>query len=150
MSSSALDKLSASVDTALIGQYVPQSMQTVLSLYTYGRWWTWYGVLFFLFVLVAGVQFVRLKASGRTMLETACWIGFFNASVDTYLSFEIWSSTREALSMALQSMGGGHSTYLDPVAFFLIVLGFFIWIIPAAGLIFYLRRPIVRQTVSLA
>lgn len=150
VSSSALDRLNARFDTSLITQYVPQSMQTVLEFYAYSRWWTWYGILFFLFVLVAGGQFVRLKASGRLMLEIACWIGLFNAAVDTFLSYKIWASTQETLSMALRSMGGGHSAYLDPVGFFLIILGLFIWIIPSVGLIFYLRRPIIRQIVSLA
>ncbi|HCA80274.1 MAG TPA: hypothetical protein DEP53_11140 [Bacteroidetes bacterium] len=148
LTTSALDALNMSFDSPVFAQYIPQSMKSMLDLYTYSRWWTWYGVLYFAFVLAAGVQFVRLRAWGRSALEAACWIGLMNALVDTILSYEIWSSMQEAYNVVLRSMGGVHSTYLNPLGFFTIVLGFFLWVIPAVALIVYLRRPVIRQTIS--
>jgi hypothetical protein len=147
---SALDALNMSFDSPVFAQYVPQSMKSMLDLYTYSRWWTWYAVLYFAFVLAAGVQFVRLRSWGRSALEAACWIGIMNALVDTFLSYEIWSNMQETFNMVLRSMGGVHSSYLNPLGFFTIVLGFFLWVIPAVGLIIYLRKPVIRQTVSLS
>jgi hypothetical protein len=120
----------------------------MLELYTYSRWWTWYGIAYFAFALVAGVQFVRLRSWGRTALEVACWIGLMNAVIDTFLSYEIWSRAQEAFNVVLHSMGGVHSTYLNPLGFFTIVLGFILWVIPAIGLILYLRKSVIRQIVS--
>jgi hypothetical protein len=146
---SVLDLVEVKLDSPLIAQFVPESMKKMIDLYAYSRWWTWYGIVFFAFVFVAGIQFVRLRAWGRKAMEIACWLGIANAFVDTFLSYQIWSMTQETLTTALRAMGGGHSAYVNPLGFFLIILGFLLWIIPSAGLIIYLRRPIIKQFVSL-
>jgi hypothetical protein len=150
ITTSALGALDLNFNSPVFSQYVPQSLKSMLDLYTYSRWWTWYGVLYFGFVLVAGVQFVRLRGWGRSALEVACWIGIANALVDTYLSYEIWSGMQDAFNIVLRSMGGAHSSYLNPLGFFMIVLGFLLWVVPSIALVMYLRRPIIRQTVSLS
>lgn len=133
----------------LVSQYFPQSMKQVMDLYRYSRWWTGYGILFFGFALVAGVQFLRLRAWGRKALEIACWIGLVNAVVDSALSFLIWKNMQETLSMALRGLGGGQYSYVNSLGFFTIIVGFFLWIIPSAGMIIYLRRPKIVQAASL-
>jgi hypothetical protein len=140
---------SFNLDASLVSQYVPQGMKKVMDLYSYSRVWTWYGIMFFGFTLVAGVQFVRLRAWGRKALETVCWVGMFNALVDTALSFFIWKNMQDTLSMVMRGAGGSQYSFINPLGFFTIVLGFFLWIIPSVGMVIYLRRPIIRQTVSL-
>lgn len=149
VTTSALDALNVNFNSPVFAQFVPDSLKSMLDLYTYSRWWTWYGILYFAFVLVAGVQFVRLRTWGRQALEASCWIGLMNALVDTFLSYEIWSGMQETFNVVLRSMGGVHSSYLNPLGFFTIMLGFLLWVIPSIGLIIYLRRPVIRQAVSL-
>jgi hypothetical protein len=120
-----------------------------MDLYSYSRIWTWYGILFFVFALVAGVQFVRLRAWGRKALEIVCWVGIFNALADTLLSFLIWKNMQDTLAMVMRGMGGSQYSFINPLGFFTIILGFFLWIIPSVGMVFYLRRPVIRQAVSL-
>jgi hypothetical protein len=138
-----IDTLDLNINMPMVSQYVPQSMKKVFDLYRYSRWWTGYGILFFGFVLVAGIQFLRFRAWGRKALEAACWIGLVNALVDTALS------RQDALSMALQGMGGGQTSYINLLGFFTIVVDILLWIIPSVGMILYLRRPAIRQSASL-
>jgi len=149
LSYSMLDTLDLNMNMPLVSQYVPQSMKKVIDLYRYSRWWTGYGIVFFGFVLVAGVQFLRLRAWGRQALEIACWIGLLNAVVDSALSYLIWKNMQDTLSIALRGLGGGQYSYINPLGLFTIVVGFILWIVPSAGMIFYLRRPSIRQSVSL-
>ena len=149
LSYSVLNSLDMNQNMPMLSQYVPQSMQKVISLYRYSRWWTGYGLAFFVFVLIAGMQFLRLRAWGRKALEISCWIGLFNAFVDSVLSYMIWSNMQDTLSMVMRGLGGGQSSYINPLGFFTIVLGFFLWIIPSAAMIVYLRRPNIREAVSL-
>jgi len=62
LSYSMFDSLDQSLTTPLLSQLLPQSMKKVVDLYRYSRWWTAYGIFYFAFVLVAGVQFLRLHA----------------------------------------------------------------------------------------
>ncbi|MEK6755294.1 MAG: hypothetical protein AABZ02_03985, partial [Bacteroidota bacterium] len=112
-------------------------------------WWTAYGIVYFLFVLVAGIQFLRMRAWGRSALETACWVGLLNAVIDTLLSYMIWQNMQETMSMVLKGLGGGQYAYLNPLGYIAIVAGFFLWVVPCGGMIVFLRRPKVRETVSL-
>ncbi len=149
LSYTMLDTLNLNMNMPLVSQYVPQSMKKVIDLYRYSKWWTGYGILYFGFVLMAGVQFLRLQAWGRRALEIACWIGMVNAVVDTALSYLIWKNMQDTLSMALRGLGGGQYSYMNPVGLVTIVLGFSLWILPSMGMIVYLRRPSIRQTVNL-
>jgi hypothetical protein len=144
-----LDTLSLNGTMPLLSQYVPQSMKKVLDVYSYSRWWTGFGILYFGFVLFAAVQFLRLQAWGRKALEIACWVGMFNAFVDAALSYVIWKNTQEAFSTALRELGGGQYSYLNPLGLLTIIVGFFLWIVPSAGMIMYLRRPTIRQAANL-
>ena len=149
VSYSMLDTLDLNVNIPMMSQYLPQSMKKVIDLYRYSRWWTAYGMVFFGFVLVAGVQFLRLRAWGRRALEIACWIGMVNAVVDSALSYLIWKNMQDTLSMALSGLGGGQYSNMNPLGLFTIVVGFILWIVPSAGVIIYLRRPSIRRSVSL-
>ncbi len=149
LSYSMLDTLDLNSTMPLVSQLVTQSMKKVIDLYRYSRWWTWYGILFFGFVLVAAVQFLRLRAWGRRALEIACWIGLINSVVDSALSYLIWKNMQETLSMAMRGLGGGQYSYINPLGIVTIVVGFFLWIIPSAGMIIYLRRPAIRQAACL-
>jgi hypothetical protein len=137
------------LNSPLLAPYMPQAMKKVMDLYRYSRMWTVYGIFYFLFVLVAGVQFLRLRAWGRAAMEAACWIGFLNAVVDTLLSYLMWRNMQETLSAVLRGLGGGQYSYLNPIGFFTIVAGFFLWVIPCGLMIVFLRRPKIRESVSL-
>jgi len=139
---------SFNLDSAMLNQYIPQGMKKVMDLYSYSQIWTWYGIVFFGFALAAGIQFVRLRAWGRKALEIVCWVGIFNALADTALSFLIWKNMQDTLSMVMRGMGTSQYSFINPLGFFMIVLGFFLWIIPSVGMVIYLRRPIIRQTVN--
>jgi hypothetical protein len=147
LSFNTLDSLN--LDASMLSQYVPQGMKKVMDLYSYSRVWTCYGILFFGFALFAGIQFVRLRARGRKALEIVCWVGMFNAFVDTALSFIIWKNMQDTLSMIMRGAGGSQYSFINPLGFFTIVLGFFLWIIPSVGMVIYLRRPVIRQAVNL-
>ena len=140
---------SLNLDASMLSQYVPQGMKKVMDLYSYSRVWTGYGILFFGFALFAGIQFVRLSALGRKALEIVCWVGIFNAFVDTTLSFLIWKNMQDTLSMLMRGTGGSQYAFINPLGFFTIVLGFFLWIIPSVGMVIYLRRPVIKQAVNL-
>lgn len=148
LSYSMFNSADLGLNSPLLSQYIPQSMKRVFDLYQYSRWWTWYGIFFFIFVLIAAAQFLRLKAWGRKAFEIACWIGLFNGFVDTALSYWIWKNMQESLSIVLRGIGGGQYSYINPLGLFTIVVGFFLWIIPSVGIIVYLRRPAIRQAVS--
>jgi hypothetical protein len=149
LSYSMLGSGDLNLSTPLLSQYIPESMRRVLDLYRYSHWWTWYGIFFFCFVLIAAVQFLRLKAWGRTAFEVACWIGLFNGVVDTALSYWIWKDVQESLSLVLRGLGGGQYSSINPLGLFAIVVGFLLWIIPSIGIIVYLRKPAIRQAASL-
>jgi hypothetical protein len=138
---SMFDSLDMNLSTPLLSQVLPQSMKKVVDLYRYSRWWTGYGLFYFVFVLVAGIQFLRL--------EVSCWIALLNALVDTFLSYAIWKNMQETLSMALRGLGGGQYSSIDLLGLSTIVVGFFLWIVPSAAMIVYLRRPKIIQAVSL-
>jgi hypothetical protein len=140
---------SFNLDSSIVSQYIPQGIKKVTDLYSYSRVWTWYGILFFAFTLVAGFQFVRLRAWGRKALEIVCWVGILNAVTDTTLSWLIWKNMQDTLSMIMRGAGGSQYTFVNPLGFFMIVLGFFMWIIPSVGMIVYLRRPAIRQAANL-
>ena len=149
LSYTMLDTLDLNQTLPLVSQYVPQSMKKVMDLYRYSRWWTGYGLVFFGFVLVAGIQFVRLRAWGRKALEIASWIGLINAVIDSALSYLMWKNMQDTLAMVLQGLGGGQYSYINPLGFLTIVVGFFLWMIPSLAMIVYLRRPAVRQAAGL-
>jgi hypothetical protein len=122
LSFSAYDTLG--LNSPLLAPYLPQAMKKVTDLYRYSRIWTAYGIFYFMFVLFAGIQFLRLRAWGRTAMEAACWIGLLNAIVDTLLSYTTWHNMQEMLSAVLRDLGGGQYSYLNPIGFFTIIAGF--------------------------
>jgi hypothetical protein len=147
LSFSAYDTLG--LNSPLLAPYLPQAMKKVTDLYRYSRIWTAYGIFYFMFVLFAGIQFLRLRAWGRAAMEAACWIGLLNAVVDTLLSYAMWHNMQETLSEVLRGLGGGQYSYLNPIGFFTIIAGFFLWVIPCGLMIVYLRRPKIREAVKL-
>jgi hypothetical protein len=147
LSYNSLDSLN--MDASLVSQYVPDGAKKVMSLYSYGRIWNIYSIFFFGAALLAGFQFARLKAWGRKALGIVCWVGVFNAFVETMLSFVIWKNMQDTLSMVMRGAGGSHYSFINPLGFITIVVGFLLWIIPSVAMIFYLRRPAVRQAVNL-
>jgi hypothetical protein len=140
---------SFNLDASILSQYVPQGAKKVMDMYSYSRIWTFYGIVFFGFALVAGIQFVRLRAWGRKALEIVCWVGIFNALADTTLSYMIWSNMQDTLSMVMRGTGGSQYAFINPLGFITIVLGFFLWIIPSIGMVLYLRRAAIREAVKL-
>lgn len=133
----------------LLSQYVSASLRAVLELYRYTWWWTLYGILYFAFVLVAGIQFVQLKAWGRKALEVACWVGFVNALIDTTLGYLIWSKTQEAFSEVLRGLGGNQYSFINQAGLASIFVGLVLWVVPCGGLIVFLKKQSVREAVHL-
>jgi hypothetical protein len=140
---------SFNIDPSMLSQYIPQGARKVMDLYSYSRVWTCYGIVFFGCTLVAGYQFVRLRAWGRKALEILCWVGVLNALIDTALSFLMWKNMQDTLSMVMRGAGGSQYSFVNPLGLFAIILSLFLWIIPSIGMVIYLRRPAIRQAASL-
>jgi hypothetical protein len=113
-------------------------MESFTELFQYNLMWSIYTILYFFVVLVGAIQFVRLRAIGRTILEIACWVGIVNACVDSLLSYIFWKNIQTALSSVMGTMGMSLG-YINPLGMITIIIGFFLWIIPSIGMILYLR-----------
>ncbi len=116
---------------------------SMMDLFQYSRVWSVYTILYFSFVLVGALQFLRFRALGRTILEIACWVGILNACADSLLGYILWKNMEAAFSAVMRNMGMGLGN-LNPLGMVTIVLGFFLWIIPSIGMIVYLRSPKLR------
>ena len=115
-------------------------MKSVTDLFQFNRVWSVYTIFYFSVVLAGAIQFVRLQAIGRTILEIACWVGIANACVDSLLSYILWKNMQAALSTVMGTMGMSLG-YINPLGMTTIIIGFFLWIIPSIGMILYLRSP---------
>jgi hypothetical protein len=116
-------------------------------LFLYNRIWTVYSIMYFVFVFVGAIYFVRFRAIGRTMLEIACWIGLVNACMDSLLSYAFLRQMNAVMSAVTSSMGVGLGS-LNPLGIVTIIAGFFLWIIPSFGMIMYLRRPKLKELLK--
>jgi hypothetical protein len=117
-----------------------KGMDGMTDLFQYSRLWSIYMILYFLYVFVGSIQFIRFQAIGRMILEIACWVGIVNGCIDSFLSFILWKQMQAALSNVTGTMGIGLGN-LNPLGMATIILGFFLWIIPTIGMIVYLRKP---------
>ncbi len=136
-------------DTTTMDQYstlfsaFPQArkeMDSLADLFAYNRLWSIYSIVYFSFVLIGAIQFVRFRKTGLLLLRIACWIGLANACLDSFISYIFMEHMNAALSSVSQMVGGGignHNTF----GMAAILGGFILWIVPTIGMIFYLRRP---------
>jgi hypothetical protein len=122
-------------------------MESFTELFQYNLMWSIYTILYFFVVLVGAIQFVRLRAIGRTILEIACWVGIVNACVDSLLSYIFWKNIQTALSSVMGTMGMSLG-YINPLGMITIIIGFFLWIIPSIGMILYLRSPKIKALMK--
>jgi hypothetical protein len=120
------------------------SIQSLMEMFQYTRAWSLYTIVYFAVVLLGAIRFVRFHAVGRIILEIAGWVGLLNACVDTALSYMIWKNMQAMMSavVGLMGMRGGD---LNPLGIATIIAGFFFWIVPASGMIVYLRKPKLRE-----
>lgn len=123
------------------------SMESVTELFQYNRIWSIYSILYFLVVLSGAIQFIRFHAIGRTILEIACWVGMVNACADSLLSYILWKNMQAALANVMGTMGMSLG-YINPLGIITIIIGFFFWIIPSIGMIFYLRNPKIKAIME--
>jgi hypothetical protein len=134
----------------MVFQMIPQGkngMDAITDLNQYSRMWSVYTIIYFWFVFFGSMQFIRLQAIGRMMLEIACWIGMVNACIDSFLSFILWEQMQTALSNATGTLGISLGN-LNPLGMTTIILGFFLWIIPSIGMVLYLRKPALRMLMK--
>lgn len=129
------------------GGRVPSSLTLLLDLNRYTQYWLIYGVVYFSFVLVAALQFLRLKAWGRKALESACWIGIINGLADTAFSYYSWNAMKSAMGDLIGQYGGGMSG-VHQLGLAAMFVGLVLWIVPCVGLIIFVRRPSVKQAVN--
>ncbi len=122
-------------------------MESVNELLQYNRIWSIYTILYFFVVLAGAIQFVRVRAIGRTILESACWVGIVNAFVDSLLSYILWKNMQEALSKVTGTMGMSLE-YINPLGIITIILGFFLWVVPSIGMILYFRSPKIKTIMK--
>ncbi len=111
------------------------------------RLWSVYSLVYFLFVFVGSLEFLRFKARGRLILEVACWAGILNACIDCLRSYYFWKQMQAVLSSVSGLLGTSART-LVPLGTATIVLSFLLWIIPAFGLLFYLRSAALRASMK--
>ena len=134
----------------MVIQMIPQAkggMDAMMDLFLYSRIWSVYTILYFSFVFVGAIYFVRFHAVGRKILEIACWVGMGNACIDSYVSFHLWKQMESALSNVTGLMGVGLAN-LNPLGMATILFGFFLWIIPTFGMVVYLRRPTLKALMK--
>jgi len=143
-------------DTSTMDQYstllsaFPQArkeMDSLKDLFAYNRLWSIYSIFYFLFVLIGAIQFVRFRKTGLLLLRIACWIGLVNACLDSFISYIFMEHMNTALSSASRMMGSGIGN-LNTFGMAAILGGFFLWIIPTIGMIFYLRRPKLAELMK--
>ncbi len=108
----------------------------------YNRVWPLYSILYFTFALAGGILFVQFRALGRKILEILFWVGLVNAAVDSIAGYVFWHDTQALLS-GLTGGAGLPLAQLNTLGLGAIIVGFFLWVIPSAGMIAYLRRPSV-------
>jgi hypothetical protein len=109
----------------------------------YSRIWSVYSLLYFLFVFVGSIKFIRFQAIGRMILEIACWIGMVNACTDSCMSYILWKNLQAALSTVTGATGIGLGN-LHALGVLTIILGFILWIMPTTIMIVYLRKPALK------
>ncbi len=126
---------------------VRNGMESVTQMIQYNRVWSIYTILYFIFIFVGAIQFIRCHSIGRTILEVACWFGMVNACVDSLLSYILWEKMQAALSSVMGAIEMGLG-YINPLGIFTIILGFLLWIIPSIGMILYLRSPKIRAIMK--
>lgn len=143
-SSAALEELIPS--SLFLNGQAPPSLQAVLDVYELGRYWMMFTTLFFVFVLVAALQFLRLRSWGRQALEAACWIGIMGGVVDAVFSYSSWNAMRIAMSDLMGQYGGGlaGAQQLGVVS---ILLGFLLWGIPCVALMVFVRSAAAKQAM---
>jgi hypothetical protein len=112
----------------------------IAEMFQYSRIWSVYSILYFVYVFIGSIQFIRFKAIGRMILEIACWVGLMNACIDSFISYMLLKQMQAMLSTVTGIMGMGLGN-LNPLGMATIILGFFLWIIPMIGMIVYLRKP---------
>jgi hypothetical protein len=126
---------------------VRNGMESMTQMIQYNRIWSIYTIMYFIFIFVGAIQFIRCQSIGRTILEIACWIGMINACVDSLLSYILWENMQAALSSVMGTMGMSLG-YINPLGMITIILGFFLWIIPSIGMILYLRSPKIKANMK--
>jgi hypothetical protein len=134
----------------IVFNMIPQaksSMDIMTDMFQYSHIWSVYMILYFSFVFVGSTLFIRFQATGRMILEIACWVGMMNACIDSFLSFVLWKNMHAALSSVTGTMGMNLGD-LYPISIITIILGFFSWIIPTIGMIVYLRKPALKALMK--
>lgn len=144
--------ISNSIDqiSGLLGGYPGLKTGVVgpmMDMFAYNRVWSIYSIGYFLVTLIGGILFVRLRESGRRILEIACWVGILNACVDSAVTYSFWKDMETAMTTMVGDMGMALNQ-LNPLGIGTIVAGFFIWVIPSIGIIIYLRRPSLRALMD--
>lgn len=124
-------------------QFKTGAMQSLVEISEYSRIWSMYTIGYFVVTMVGGVQFVRFRNIGRKILEIACWIGFCNACIDSYMSYSLWSAMHASLKNLVGTIGLPLEE-LNPLGIGMIIAGFFLWVLPSSGLIVYFRRPALK------
>lgn len=119
----------------------------MMEMLAYNRVWSIYSIAYFLVTLTGGILFIRLRESGRKILEIACWVGILNACVDTAVTYSFWKDMESAMTTMVGDMGMALNQ-LNPLGIGTIIAGFFIWVIPSIGIIVYLRRPSLRVLMN--
>jgi hypothetical protein len=127
----------------LIPQAQAETMKSLTDTMQYARAWSIYTIFYFASVLVGAVQFVRFRRLGRTMLEVLCWVGMMNACIDSVISYVMMNAMSQSMSRVVGAAGMNLDN-LNPLGNIALIVGFILWVVPAAGLIVYLRRPDVK------
>ncbi len=127
--------------------WLNNGMDSLMDIIQYSRIWSMYTIMYFLVILVGAIFFVRFQAIGRRILEISCWVGLANACIDSLLSYELWNSMETALAGMTRGTGVsvGRINLFGMIA---IIIDFFLWVVPAIGIIVYLRRPTLKALMK--
>lgn len=145
-SSPSLEQMGLS--PAIVAGYFPEAARIVDDLNRSLKIWITVDIVFFIFVLVGSIQFLRLRQWGRRALEAACWIGVVVALAGAVQDY--WYLKQiEAMMAKLLSRVGFHQSIVNPLGLVAIFLALIFWLLICFAMIFLLRRPTVRKAVNL-
>jgi hypothetical protein len=133
----------------MLPQQHHEELNAPIDAFRYSRIWSIYTLLYFTFVLIGAIQFVRFRASGRILLEYAASVGILNACLDAYLNYILWKSLRVMMSSIIGRSGLSMENH-NPFGMLSIAGSFALWIVPSILLIVYLRKPAVRAFLAKA
>ena len=133
------------LDVNLLTRMVPREYQSLLDLYEYSRYTSYFNIFYFAAILVASVMFIQLRRLGRTILEIAAWVGLVDGLIEAIVGYLIMQRLQASMAAMMSGIGAGGYSFQLPVGLAATIFGLALWFIPSVSCLVYLRRRAVRE-----